>query len=93
MLQGGRDLVLEFLTVDGRPAAPGPGGISSLEHEIGYYTVEEEIVVVAAAGEGLEVFTGLVGYLAGCQMVDWYRRGVGYLWSVVGVEFYYNRAL
>jgi len=29
-----------------------------LEHKIGDYAVEEEVVVVAASGEGFEVFAG-----------------------------------
>jgi len=50
--------------------------------------VEEEGVVVAAAGEGGEVFAGL-------RELVWSRkRGEdGYLWGVFVVEFYYYCAL
>jgi len=49
--------------------------------------VEEEGVVVAAAGEGGEVFAGL-------RELVWSRkRGNGYLWGVFVVEFYYYCAL
>ena len=51
--------VLELLTVDGGAAAAGTGGIASLEHEIGDYAVEEDIIVVAAAGEFGKIFAGL----------------------------------
>jgi hypothetical protein len=63
-----------------------------LDHEGGDYAVEEEGVVVAAAGEGGEVFAGL-------RELVWSRkRGDGggedgYLWGVFVVEFYYYCAL
>ncbi len=61
MFQLGRDLVFELLAVDGGSAAPRPGGIARLEHEVGDYAVEEEAVVVAARGEGAEVCAGFGG--------------------------------
>ena len=59
MLQRGGDLVFEFLAIDRCPAPPGTGRVAGLEHEVGYYAVEEEGVVVAAPGESFEVFAGL----------------------------------
>jgi hypothetical protein len=59
MLQGGGNLVFEFLAVDGCSATPGPCGIAGLQHEIGDYAVEDYTVVITAFGEGAEVFAGL----------------------------------
>lgn len=61
MAQLGEDLVLEGLAPDGAAAAAGAGGIAGLEHEVGDYAVDRGVVVVAAAGEGGEVFAGLGG--------------------------------
>ena len=52
-------LIFEFLAVDGGSASSGACWIAGLKHEVRYYAVEEEGVVVAALGEGLEVFAGL----------------------------------
>ena len=43
------------------PPRPVPVGSPGLEHEVGDYAVEEEGIVVAATGEGFEVFAGLEG--------------------------------
>lgn len=59
MLQGRVNFVLELVAVDGSSSAAGAGWVSGLEHEVGDYAVEEEVVVVAAAGEGFEVLAGL----------------------------------
>jgi hypothetical protein len=53
------NFVLELVAVDGSSSAAGAGWVSGLEHEVGDYAVEEEVVVVAAAGEGFEVLAGL----------------------------------
>ena len=53
--------VLEFLAVNRCAATAGAGGVAGLKHEIGNYAVEEDVIVVAAAGELGEVFTGLQG--------------------------------
>lgn len=55
------DLVFELVAVYGCSAAAGAGWVTGLKHEVGDYAVEKKIVVVAAAGEGFEVFTGLRG--------------------------------
>jgi hypothetical protein len=78
MFQGGRDLVFEFLAVDGGTAAAGSRRVAGLEHEVGDYTVEEEVVVVAASGEGFKVFAGLEGLVGwgggrGWRRVPWGR--------------------
>lgn len=59
MLELGGYLVGEFLAVDGGAAATGAGGVAGLDHEVGDYAVHEEVVVVAALGEGGEVLAGL----------------------------------
>lgn len=59
MLQLWGDLVVELRPVDGGSAAAGAGGVAGLDHEGGDDAVEEEVGVVAAAGEGFEVFAGL----------------------------------
>ena len=53
------DLILKFLAVDGSPAAAGASGVAGLEHKIGDYAVEDDIIVVAAASEFGEIFAGL----------------------------------
>lgn len=53
------DLVVEFLAVDGRAAAARARRVAGLEHEVGDYAVEEEVIVVAPLREGFEVFAGL----------------------------------
>lgn len=62
MFQAGMYLVFELFGVDGTAAAAGAGGVAGLEHEVGDYAVEEDVVVVAALGEGGEVFAGLWWY-------------------------------
>lgn len=59
MLQLGGDLVLELLAVDGGAAAAGAGGVAGLDHEVGDDAVDEEVVIVAALGEGGEVLARL----------------------------------
>lgn len=53
------DFVFEFLAVDGCSAPPSACRVTGLEHEVGNYTVEENVVVVTAAGELSEVFACL----------------------------------
>lgn len=76
VLERGVDLVLELLAVDGAAAAAGAGGVAGLEHEVGNDAVEEERVVVAAFGEGLEVLAGFWGVfgveLDGDGALRWY---------------------
>lgn len=59
MLERRVDLIFEFLAVDGCAAASGARGVARLKHEVGDYAVEENVVVVAAAGELSEVFACL----------------------------------
>ena len=59
MLQPGVDLVVEFVAVDGGAAAAGAGRVAGLQHEVGNDAVEDDVVVVAALGEGGEVGAGL----------------------------------
>ncbi len=87
VLEGGVDLVVELVAVDGGAAAAGAGRVARLEHEVGDYAVKEEVVVVAAGGEGGEVFAGLRGgevrYRIGRGM---WRREMWHLWGMVVVE-------
>lgn len=50
MFQAIADLVLKLFAIDAAPAATGTSGITSLDHEVGYDTVEDIAVVVASAG-------------------------------------------
>ncbi len=59
MFQRRVDLVGELVAVDGAAAAAGAGGVAGLEHEVRDYAVDGGVVVVAALGEGGEVFAGL----------------------------------
>lgn len=59
MLELGSDFIFELVSIDAGATAASTCRIAGLEHEVGDYTVEEEIVVVAAAGESFEVFAGL----------------------------------
>ena len=59
MLQRRIDLVFELFAVDGSAAAAGAGGVAGLQHEVWDYAVEDDVVVVAALGEGGEVVAGL----------------------------------
>ena len=61
MLQGRGDLVLELLAVDGLAASSSARWITRLDHEVRDDAVEDYAVVVAAAGEGLEVLACLCG--------------------------------
>lgn len=54
------DFVFELFAVDGGPAASCAGGIAALDHEVGNDAVEDDVVVVSAAGERCEVYAGLV---------------------------------
>ncbi len=84
MFQTGVDLVFELFAVDGAAAAAGAGGVAGLEHEVWDYAVEEDVVVVAALGEGGEVFAGLGGVSFGGGGVGrWEER---YFGCVVVVE-------
>ena len=58
MLQLGRDLVRELVSVDAGAAAPGAGRVAGLEHEGRDDAVDEHVVVVGARGEGAEVAAG-----------------------------------
>ena len=55
VFEGGGDLILEFVAVDGGAAAAGARWVAGLEHEGGDDAVEEEVVEVAAGGERAEV--------------------------------------
>jgi hypothetical protein len=61
-----------------------------LEHEGGDYAVEEEVIVVATAGEGFEVFAGLgeEGGVSGVLSTE-KREGRTHFRGVFGVEFDY----
>ena len=59
MLQSRIDLIFELFSVDGSAAAAGTGRVAGLEHEVWDYAVEDDVVVVAALGEGGEVVAGL----------------------------------
>ena len=59
MLQSRIDLIFELFAVDGSAAAAGTGRVAGLEHEVWDYAVEDDVVVVAALGEGGEVVAGL----------------------------------
>lgn len=60
MLQGRMDLVFEFFAVDAAAATACAGGVAGLDHEGGNDAVDEDVGVVAALGEGGEVFACLV---------------------------------
>ena len=59
MLQSRIYLIFEFFAVDGSATAAGAGRVAGLEHEVWDYAVEDDVVVVAALGEGGEVGAGL----------------------------------
>eukprot|EP00982_Pelagococcus_subviridis_P002896 22376-Pelagococcus_subviridis.AAC.4 len=59
VLQLARDLVLELPAPDGRPAAPRPGRVPALDHEVFDDAVEHDAVVVARARELDEVLARL----------------------------------
>lgn len=82
MFELGRDFVFELFAVDGGPAAAGAGGIAGLQHEVGDYAVEEEGVVVAAFGEGAEVFAGL-GWVSEDNF--WREVDGKYFWGMIVV--------
>ena len=74
MFQSWIDLVFEFFAVDGSAAAAGAGRVAGLEHEVWDYAVEDDVVVVAALGEGGEVGAGLEKSksILGCKRTeDW----------------------
>lgn len=51
--------VLELLAIDGCAAPSGACGVTTLDHEVGYYAVEYEAVEVVTLGEGREVLACL----------------------------------
>jgi predicted transcriptional regulator len=53
------ELVLELAAVDGRAAATGTGGVTTLDHEALDDAVEDDVVVLAGCGEGGKVLAGL----------------------------------
>lgn len=59
MLQSRIDLIFELLAVDGSATAAGTGRIAGLQHEIWDYTMEDNVIVVAALSEGGEVGASL----------------------------------
>ncbi len=100
MLQARIDLIFELFTVDGSTAAAGAGRIAGLQHEVWDDAVEDDVVVVAALGEGGEVGAGLEDkLLAPCNkkrtrcgvQVD--HNKLAYLGGMVVVEFEGYRAL
>ena len=68
VLQRRRDLVLEFVAVDGRTSPTGARRVAALHHEVRDDAVEDGAVVVAAGGELGEVLAGLGG--VGCVELD-----------------------
>ena len=61
VLQGRTDLVGELFSIDARAASTGTRGITTLDHEVWDNAVEDDIIVVAALGEGRKVLAGLGG--------------------------------
>ena len=55
----GKDLVVEFGSVDEGPTAAGAGGVAALEHKVWDNPVEEHAIVVASPGECFKVFASL----------------------------------
>lgn len=59
MLQSRVDLIFELFAVDGSATAASTGRIAGLQNEVWDHAVEDDVVVVAALGEGGEVGTSL----------------------------------
>jgi hypothetical protein len=55
MLQRRADLIFEFLAIDRGAATARACWVAGLDHEIGDYAVEDQVVEVATFGEGREV--------------------------------------
>jgi len=58
MFQRRGDFIGEFVAIDGTATATGAGRVAALNHERGDDAVEDEVIVVAALGEGREVCAG-----------------------------------
>ena len=67
MLQARINLVFKFFTVDGGATTAGASGVAGLQHEIWDYAVEDDVVIVAALGEGGKVGAGLTESLSARQ--------------------------
>ena len=78
-------LILKLFAVDRCAATACAGWIARLEHEIGYYAVEDDVVVVTALDKSREVFAGLQDKSAIFSMQR--RMGSWHLWGMIIVEF------
>ena len=57
--EGAVEFVLEFGAVDGRASTAGTGWVTTLDHEAGDDSMEDDVVVLAGVGEGRKVFACL----------------------------------
>lgn len=69
MFESGRDFVFKLVPIDGRPTAASASRITALQHEVGYYSVENEAIEVVALCECGEVGACLRGVF-GVQLND-----------------------
>ena len=53
------NLVLKLLAIDRAASASSPSGITSLNHEIRDYSVDDDIIVVSFLRKGSKVFASL----------------------------------
>ena len=69
VFQAGIYLIFELFAIDGSATAAGTSRIAGLQHEVWDDAVEDDVVVVAALGEGGEVVAGLK--MEQCVSVIW----------------------